>query len=258
LLAAHGAARIDPKASKRGPGRWLSVTEREALGPLPPPRGAALDVSTRVGQVLFVAFALAWAAGVFWLSRRSSSLALLLGFDAVILLAIFGTGRSTSLPPDLAVEPARFLRPLAARLRAAEGLEHARIVPRIRIPHGAVDPDELRLMVVPRLALRGFGGIEIGVTYAVGLGARVAMPEVLLRVVSGSPCDIALANMSRKARITPGRKPDERVIAFAPRLPTVRMTAEIARALAMRVVDRDALAKRARGADKSLQPAQAA
>jgi hypothetical protein len=77
-------------------------------------------------------------------------------------------------------------------------------------------------------------------------------------VVSGSPCDIALANMSRKARITPGRKPDERVIAFAPRLPTVRMTAEIARALAMRVVDRDALAKRARDADKSLQPAQAA
>jgi hypothetical protein len=114
------------------------------------------------------------------------------------------------------------------------------VVPRIRIPQGGVDPDELRLVIVPRLPQRGFGSIEIGLTYALGTGARVAMPEVLLRVTAESPCDEAVAAISSHGRITPGRKPDERVISFAPRLPTVRMTAEITAALAFRVMDRSA------------------
>jgi hypothetical protein len=66
------------------------------------------------------------------------------------------------------------------------------------------------------------------------------MPEVLLRVTAESPCDEAVAAISSHGRITPGRKPDERVISFAPRLPTVRMTAEITAALAFRVMDRSA------------------
>ena len=159
------------------------------------------------------------------------------GFDAVNWLAIFGTGRLVTMPPDMAVEPAHFLRKVAKRLRKSDS--KLRIAPRIRVPHGDVDPDELRLGVVPKLPSRGFSGIEVGVTYALGLGPRVAMPEILVRVVSGSPCDEALALVSTKGRISPGRKPDERVIAITPRFPTARMTAEIVIALCARVTDRE-------------------
>jgi hypothetical protein len=240
LLAAHGAARLEPSGVMRGPGRWLSVTEGEALASLPRPRGAWLDVSTRAGKLLLLLFLSALGVATWWVSTRSLTEALLVGFDSVALLAVFGTGKLTSLPPDMAVEPARFLRKLVRRLRKKKGMADLRLVPRIRIPQGEVDPDELRLMVVPRIPLRGFTAIEVGVTYALGVGARVAMPEVLLRVVDGSPCDEAVAAISAHGRISPGRKPDERVVAISPRVPTVRSTMEITVALAAAVMDRAA------------------
>jgi hypothetical protein len=243
MFVAHGVAR--PNATRRGPGRWLNVTEREALGPVPPPSGAWLDSSTRVGKLLLLLLLVAHGVAVWQMTAHSSLLAIQLGFDAVLWLALFGTGRMVTMPPDLAVEPARFYRVVAKRLRKMKGLERARLVPRIRIPQGGMDADEMRLGVSPKLPLRGFVGIEIGVTYALGFGPRVAMPEVLVRVIAGSPCDDALAAVSKRGRISPGRKPDERVIALAPRFPTARMTAEIAGALATRVMDRDALARTA-------------
>jgi len=245
LFAAHGAARVEPSTTMRGPGRWLAVTEAEALGKLPRPRGALFDVSTLAGKLLLLLLLGGVGVATWWVSTRSTTEALLVGFDSVALLAIFGTGKLTSLPPDMAVEPARFLRKLVRKLRKKKGMANLRLVPKIRIPQGEVDPDELRLMVVPPVPLRGFAAIEVGVTYALGVGGRVAMPEILLRVVADSPCDEAVAAISAHGRITPGRKPDERVIALAPRLPTVRSTMEITAALASRVVDREASKKRA-------------
>ncbi|MCA9625242.1 MAG: hypothetical protein KC731_39740, partial [Myxococcales bacterium] len=241
ISAAHGVPRLAGSGS-RGPGRWLNVSEREALAPVPREKGAWLDVSTRAGRVLFFLVLVGHGVATWLLSRHSFLLALQLGFDAVIWLSIFGLGRLATFPPDMAVEPARFFRALAAKLRKMKrkpGLDAAaiRLVPRIRIPQGEVDADELRLGIVPKLPLRGFGGIEVGLTYAVGLGARVAMPEILVRVVAGSPCDEALAAISARGRITPGRKPDERVIAISPRFPTPAMTASIVAALAARISD---------------------
>ncbi len=247
LFAAHGAARLDQGSAMRGPGRWLAVTEGEALGKLPRSRGAWLDVSTRAGKLLLLWLLSLVGVATWWVSTRSIPEALLVGFDSVALLVVFGTGKLTSLPPDMAVEPARFLRKLVRKLRKKKGLANLRLVPRIRIPQGQVDPDELRLMVVPPVPLRGFTAIEVGVTYALGVGARVAMPEVLLRVVEGSPCDEAVASISSHGRISPGRKPDERVIALSPRVPTVRSTLEITAALASRVIDREASRKRPEG-----------
>jgi hypothetical protein len=240
LLAAHGTARMQP--SMRGPGRWLAVSVAEGLGMPPRPRGAWLDASTRGGKAVLLLL-LAGAGGLAaWIWRSDRYAAVLVGLDVLVaLLAVFGTGRASCLPADMAVEPARFLRPLAERLRAAK--KDLRLVPRVRVPHGEVDPDEVRLLVAPRVPVRGFGGIEIGVTYAVGFGARVAMPEVLLRMVAGSPCDEATSALARFGRVTRGRKPDERVIAFAPRFPTVRMTAAIVAALVARVTERSPVAR---------------
>ncbi len=250
LLAAHGAARPQSRGRLRGPGRWLAVEESEALGPLPRPSGACLDASTRAGKLLLaLSLAMVGAAAVL-VGRESLPHGVLVGGDAVALLALFGTGRQSALPPELAVEPARFLRKLVRRMRRMKTAGELRFVPRIRIPSGQIDPDELRLLVVPRLPLRGFGGIEVGLRYAVGLGARVAFPEVLVRVEAGSPCDQALHAVCRFGRISPGRKPDERVIAMAPRFPTVRMTAELVVAVAVRAMDPDASAVRSAAAGK--------
>ncbi len=96
----------------------------------------------------------------------------------------------------------------------------------------------------------GFSGIEIALSYAVSIGARGAMPEVILRVVAGTPCDEAATTPAWRGRVTPGRKPDERAIAFTPLLPTVRMTAESAVALATQVSEHASPAV-ARSAERS-------
>jgi hypothetical protein len=237
VLSVHGTARVSSSSALRGPGRWLAVSEREALVELPRARGAPLDVATREGKAMFVLCLLPFGIAAAWLRSAAPHQALLVGLDSVAVLAVFGTGRMRTLPPDLAVEPAPFFRRLVQVLRKRKGSDALRLVPRVRIPTGEVDADELRLLVVPRLPLRGFTSIEVAMTFALGFGARVAMPEILVRVVAGSPCDQALAAMSRHARITPGRKAEERVFTVSPRLPTVAMTAEILAALAARVTD---------------------
>ncbi len=238
-LTAYRSARLDSKAAMRGPGKWLTVTVSEALRGLPRPVGGWLDFSTWRGKLLLIA-ALAGTGFAAWLlGQRSFWHAVVLGADAVFLLTLFGTGMGRALPPDMTVEPARFLAKVLHRLRKRKDLEGVRIVPRIRIPIGEVDADEVRLLLAPRAPLRGFVAIEIGLTYAVGMGARVAMPEVLLRVVSGSACEQAVAAISRIGRASPGRRQGERSICLAPRFPTVRMTAEIAAAVAIRVIDRE-------------------
>ncbi len=241
VLAAHGRARVERAGALRGPGRWLSVSEREALVDPPRPCTSWLDWSTRAGKICCLLSLTLLGIFVALITPEAPWHATLLGFDAVALLALFGTAMESTMPPDRSVEPAGFLRSLSKRLRAMPIADTIRLVPRIRIPHGAIDPDELRLLVVPRVPLRGFNGIEVGICYVLGTGARVAMPEVLLRVVGDSPCDHAVASISRVGRITPGRRVGERVIAVAPRLPTVRMTAEIVSAIAARVIDREAV-----------------
>lgn len=244
-LTGLGAARVDQRAAMRGPGRWLTVSESEALGPAPRPTGAWLDSTTRAGMATLLCCLAAVGGAAYLASLQDPLMAALVGLDSVVLLAVFGTGRLRGLPPDPMVEPIRFYRRLLRRFRRMKAGRELRVAPRIRIPAGQIDPDELRLLIVPRLPRRGFGGIEIGMTYVLGFGARVGMPEVLLRVVKGSPCDEAVARLSRHARISPGRKADERVLAFAPRLPTVGMTAEIAVALAASVTDHEAPQRRA-------------
>ncbi|WP_437965459.1 hypothetical protein WMF04_38365 [Sorangium sp. So ce260] len=123
----------------------------------------------------------------------------------------------------------------AGAARAAATASELRIVGRLRIPDGSPDADELRLGLSPRAALPGFVAIEVGVVYASGAGGAIGLPEVLLRVTPGSPCERAVERLARSGRSSRGRRPGERVLAFTPRLPTARMTAAIAAALARAV-----------------------
>ncbi|XYH95202.1 hypothetical protein ACMHYB_46560 [Sorangium sp. So ce1128] len=118
-----------------------------------------------------------------------------------------------------------------AAARGAAAATELRIVGRLRIPDGSPDADELRLGLSPRAALPGFVAIEVGVVYAPGAGGAIGLPEVLLRVAPGSPCERAVERLASSGRSSRGRRPGERVLAFTPRLPTARMTAAIAAAL---------------------------
>ncbi|WP_437501575.1 hypothetical protein [Sorangium sp. So ce1099] len=119
----------------------------------------------------------------------------------------------------------------SAAARGAGAVTELRVVGRLRIPDGSPDADELRLGLSPRAALPGFVAIEVGVVYAPGAGGAIGLPEVLLRVAPGSPCERAVERLASSGRSSRGRRPGERVLAFTPRLPTARMTAAIAAAL---------------------------
>jgi hypothetical protein len=223
ILAAHRAPRWT-RAELRGPGRWLPVAEATAFADPPRLRGAYLDVSTRAGKALLLLL-LGGVAGVaYHLHDTSPYRAGLVVLDATALLAIFCTGRLAELPPDPVTAPARSLRKVAKRLRRALGTD-VRLVGRIRVPDGSAAADELRLGVVPRGAPAGFGAIEIGVVHVQGMGGAIGLPEVLLRVRSGSACEAAIEPLARHGRSVRGRRAQERVIVFSPRLPTARMTA---------------------------------
>lgn len=220
-------------SAMRRPGRWLPVAEQEAFRTPPRPKGAWLDISTRAGKGLFF-LGLGLIFGAAWLvSRKEPYYGYLVVLDSVFWLALFCTGRLSELPPDPAAAPIAFLRKVAAqtRKRLKDRAQDVRVIGRVRIPEGSPDADELRLALVPKTPLSGFAGLEVGVVYVPGSGGPIGFPEVLLRVTSGSPCEAAIEKLCRHGKSMRGRKPNERVVLFSPRLPVAAMTAGIAAAL---------------------------
>jgi hypothetical protein len=224
-LAAHRSPRY--RRTPRGPGRWLPIAEAIALRDPQRPQGVYLDASTRAGKLLLLlgVGAVLGASALLW--DTSPFRAQLVAFDVAAVLAIFGTGRLAELPPDAATAPAALFRAIVKRVRKATPKGEVRFVGRIRVPDGSAEPDELRLLVLPKAAPPGFGAIEIGVVHAPGPGTVIALPEVVLRVTTGLPCDTALSPLARHGRSARGRKKDERAVVLSPRLPTAQMTAGI-------------------------------
>lgn len=227
IFASHLPASWKAGARLRGPGRWLPIAEAEAFRDPPRPPGGHLDASTRNGRIVLALVLAAFAGGIYLLSDVSAYQSQIVAFNFTAILAIFGTGLRSSLPPDPGSAPASFLRKVARLVRKAQRKDLPRIVGRIRVPEGSAEPDELRLAVLPRAAIQGFVTIEIGVVHVAGAGGSIALPEVLLRVTDGSECDKALKPLARHGRSMRGRKAGERVYAFSPRLPTARMTAAL-------------------------------
>jgi hypothetical protein len=210
----------------RKPGRWLPVAEREAWGPSERLRGAYLDASTRAGKLLFALSLLAVAGLAFLAAQTSRHLAAMVALDATLVLALFGTGRMSTLPPRPVAKASPFLRSVAERLGKCLG-DAARVVGRIRVPDGETEPDELRLAVLPRPAAQGFRALEAGVVIVPGAGGAVLLPGVVLRYVENSPCEAQLGSLVRAGKAARGRKVGEVAVVFTPRLPTARMTADL-------------------------------
>jgi hypothetical protein len=238
LLAAHRSPTF--KVAPRGPGNWLVVAPAEAFASPPRPRGAWLDASSRGGAIAFSLVVLAGIGAVALLASRGAvDRAIVVGLDLAVFFPIFLTGRIADLPPDPATAPATLLRNVARRIERLGGPEGVRVVPRIRVPKGGADPDDLRLAMTPTRPLPGFRGLAIGASFGQGAFGWVALPEILVRVQVGSPADRALGGVARRARVMEGAREGERVLSFVPRLPTASVTATLAVAVISRLVSPD-------------------
>jgi hypothetical protein len=216
--ATFGVSRMprDPRPA-RGPGRWLALKP----GELPRARrGAAAWVICGMPMVALLAY----------LSKQLAPEApYLVVLDALALLPILATGRAVQLPPHAARDAAPLLLRVYRRLKIDRTLK---IVPWARFPTGAKEPDELRLFALPRAALPGLLGIELGVAWTRTASAWRARLEAIVRVHEASDAQARLALVAPFARPVTGRTPEERVFVLTPRLPG----AGAARALVARLV----------------------
>jgi len=211
----------------RGPGRWLPLAVRDGLH-VHKTSSSWLDASTWPGKAALTISLLCLGLGVWQLSRLSFYHAHLVAIDGVVLLSFFGTGLRRWLPGDPVLSSAKVLRAVAELLRADKDLK---VMTLGRIPTGSKSPDEIRLMVRAKSAVRGFVGIEVGVGWFQGMGGPVALPEVLVRVADGTACHEAMTKRLRAARWVRGRETHERVLALSPRLPTSDYVARLVRRL---------------------------
>jgi len=232
-LATLAAALRAPngKIPVRGPGRWLSLTPEHAFaGVSCSPMPGLLAAAAAIGAVVTAAVVAA---------RFDPEGPWLASIDGIVLLPLLLTGRRSQLPPNAAATAAPWLARLFARLKRTPDL---RVSPWARIPDAspAPTPDELRLLVLPRAAMPGVLGVEVGLAWSHSPTGWVGTPEVLARVLDGSAAATRLARELPAARVVPGRRPEERVMRLVPRAPTRGYAAALVRSLADTLTDRRA------------------
>jgi hypothetical protein len=232
LLAMALVWYVQPRLARtpRGPGRWLPLADAEAFARPPRPIGSWLDARTPSGRIAFLLALGVVAALAYVASRVSAYDAYLVVFDGAVLFPLFGTGSIRDLPGHPVSGPGPRLGRIARRIRSRKS---TRAIAWARLPEGSDQFDELRLLCAPKVPLRGFTGIEIGLVGTPGVGGFLYLPEVLVRVVDMSPCHEAFVKRLPGVRWIRGRRADERVACLRPRLPTSAMTS----ALVMRLLD---------------------
>jgi hypothetical protein len=218
-----------PEASlpARGPGRWLVLRPEEAFAR---PRRPSFFVP------VVLAFASAALAGAAYVLRGSHPEApVVLALDALCLVPVVVTGRPSQVLPEPVASSGAWLGRLFGRLRGVRGL---RVSPWGRVPNGRARPDELRLLVLPREAMPGLAGIEVGLGWGRAATSFVAAPEVLVRVHEATAASARMISLAPGIVPVTGRKPEERVYRLSPRVPTRRATRALVEALGVRLVDR--------------------
>jgi hypothetical protein len=222
------------KATARGPGRWLALRPQDAFASNVPP-GHWLDLDTRPGR-LTALVSTSLVIGVSIAARHWSRLGpWLVCLDAAVLVPLLLTGRSSQLPPDGGRSGAPWLDRAFHRLRASGKL---RVVPWGRVIAESSTVDELRLLVLPRVAMPGVVGIELGLAWNRAHAGWIAMPEILVRVLEGSAAAEKLSQTSMAPRTLAGRRADERVARLLPREPTLESAVALTCALADLLTDR--------------------
>jgi hypothetical protein len=244
LLAAFAslAASLRPpavRARARGPGKWLALRPEDAFQ-----RSSEqlhwMDASGPAGRATLALLAVATCAAAVAARRWGPEGPWLVVLDASATLPLFFTGRAVQLPPDGRASAARWIERAFLRLR---GVQPVRAVPWGRVIVDSSTVDELRLLVLPRSAMPGVAGIEVGLGWIDTPVGWIGSPEVLLRVLDGSPAAARLAKAAPLGKTLPGRRTDERVLRAVPRALTPTGAANLAVAFADMMTDRRAHAE---------------
>jgi hypothetical protein len=225
LCAALRSARSAPMP--RGPGRWFPVRPEDAFRP----RGAAWvrGLPWRAGVAALGIVGGAWAAG-----RLSTQGPWLVVMDSAPFVALFATGRRSQLASvDLGVA-GRLLRKTFARLKKTRSL---RVVAWGRVGlDGALD--ELRIRVLPQVAVPGVVGIEMGHAWSRTPVGWAPAPEVMVRILEGSAAAAKIGQAMPDALPLPGRRAQERAFRLVPKTPTASACEGIVRRAAGILTDR--------------------
>jgi hypothetical protein len=234
LAMLAGVVRCSDRAPvARGPGRWLALRPVDAFVST----GAShwLDIDCRAGRLCALAMTVLVAGAALAAGHVAPRLQWLVAFDATVLVPVFAAGRWSQLPPHGATSAA----PLLARaFRILRRCQPLRVVPWARIVSDGSTADELRLFLLPRSAMPGLIGIEIGLAWHHTPVGWVATPEVLVRVLESSPANAKLTRLVPGARSLPGRRADERVRIFVAERSGIESAAALGVALAEALTDR--------------------
>ncbi|HRG98066.1 MAG TPA: hypothetical protein PLR99_17560 [Polyangiaceae bacterium] len=205
----------------RGPGEWRPLDGRDEGGA---DRASTLalssswlDATSGRGLAVFAAiFALAAGLGALG-ETLYPGLRVLAPLASLSLAPLFFSGVVGQLPSGSVARGVSLLAPLARRLAARRDLR-AKLYG--RVPTGAERCDEARLRALPRRAMPGVRGLEVGVVESKTLTGFLPAAEVLVRVFDGSPAHMKLEGASEAAlgprTAVPGRSTDEKVLRFAP------------------------------------------
>lgn len=220
-LAVHLSPRAEP--ALRGPGRWLPLSDDEAFDARATPKlpGRWLDTGALPGFLVFATLLMGALVAAAAMLPHSAYHALMVLLASAAFLPIFCTGRAAELPPDPVGGPRGLLGWLARKLRRDDS---NKVVAWARIPDSSAEPDELRLLIVPRERVPGLTAIEVAMEYQQGAGGTLALPCVLVRVQDDS---LAYRALPRSVVWTRGRNPDERVTVIRPKLPTRALTLKL-------------------------------
>ena len=176
--------------------------------------------------------------------------------DGLALFALFATGRRAELTPAPGKGGAERLRKIAARLRHGDAT--LRVVPWARFPQGSAEPDELRLLTMPKTPLRGLTAIELGYAFAPGEGGAIACPQILIRVAEESPAADRAKSLAPEGQWVAGRRAGELVLTLEPRLPTWRATAALLATLLRALAEPGQASKAASASGKRASAAKGA
>ena len=231
----------------RGPGEWRPLDERGERGEREATLARSsswLDATSGRGlAVLLAIFALAVGLGALG-EALYPGLRVLAPLASLALAPLFFSGVVGQLPSGSVARGVALLAPLARRLAARKDLR-AKLYG--RVPMGAERCDEARLRALPRRAMPGVRGLEVGVVESKTLTGFLPAAEVLVRVFDGSPAHMALEGVSEAAlgprTAVPGRSTDEKVLRFAPEVSALRELEGLLAKLAAALTDRRGRAK---------------
>ncbi|HET9959773.1 MAG TPA: hypothetical protein VFQ61_35010, partial [Polyangiaceae bacterium] len=140
--------------------------------------------------------------------------ALALALSSLALWPIWGLARETSFPTARGYDSSGLLRRAKLELQK----RGFKVAVWARIPDGGSEPDELRLLLRLSAAAEGALGIELGVDAHSSPAGYFSEPFVLVRVQQDSRAQSLLSPPEGWQR---GRRGDERVGIWRPRLPAL-------------------------------------